>query len=466
MARILAFVENDMYVRNFVLSGAFDRILSTGEAGIVTSEIVTTLRDRIPAGGEVGRYERSRENVRVTVRTNKVSMLALRKRSETFALKCRARWYGEYADDELRLATRPLQEIRATLRRDLVPNPSVEAVIAEHRPRVVLVPITGVEATGSELVALSRRYGFVTLFLVNGWDNLSSKGVFLDLPDLLGTWGPGSLVDAVEIQGMPVHRCVPMGCARYEPYFQATPGDAPFDHPYVLFAGGTTKGDELTPLRILDAALGDRPPDGMKIVYRPHPWREPRECDDLVTSDTFRNVIVDPQVADAYLANKRAGTESVSATSFPDLGYYPRLLRHAAFVISPLSSMTLEAGLFSVPALVLAHDDGVHTLPPSAVARYRHVAGADEVPGWTFARTLDELPARFAGLCERHRDEGPDRRRWRPVLSAAMKRYLHHDGRSYAERLEEATRVAWAMGEGRTASPEATSASARLQSAS
>jgi len=403
-------------------------------------------------------------------------MLALRKRSETFALKCRARWYGEYADDELRLATRPLDEIRATLRRELVPNPSVEAIIAAHRPRVVIFPITGVEATGWELVELSRRYGFVTLFLVNGWDNLSSKGVFLDLPDLLGTWGPGSLVDAVEIQGMPVHRCVPMGCARYEPYVRTSPGGgdagasdpvgSPFDHPYVLFAGGTTKGDELTPLRILAAALGDAPSDGMRIVYRPHPWREPRECDDLVAPGAFRNVIVDPQVADAYYANKRAGTESVSATSFPDLGYYPRLLRHAAFVISPLSSMTLEAGLFSVPALVLVHDDGVHALPPSAVARYRHVAGADEVPGWTFARTLEELPARFTELRDRHSDEGPERRRWRPVLSATMKRYLHHDGRSYAERLEEAARVAWAMGEGRRASPAATSASARLQSAS
>jgi len=412
--------------------------------GVVTSEIVQDLRDAIPGRHHVGTYTRCRENIRVNTESNKVSMLALRQRSRTFALKVETRWYGEYTDEQLRLAASPdTGTIRAHFAARFQPNPTVEAVIAEHRPRVVLFPITGVEATGWELVTLSRRYGFKTVFLVNGWDNLSSKGVFPLTPDYLGVWGPAALVDAVELQGMAAHRVVPLGCARYEPYLRGPDvGASPLPFPYVLFAGATTACDELTPLHRLDEAMDGRD-DGLRVVYRPHPWREPRRCADHFRERDFRHVVLDPHVADAYHRAKSDGTESVSARAYPSLDEYPRLLAHARLLVSPMSSLTLEAGLFSVPSLILAHDDGVHPLPPSKVAAFRHAEGSDDVPGWFHARSLDEIGPLFRRLVTDLADDGPERRRYRPVLSAAMKRYLHHDGRLYAERLEELVRVVW-----------------------
>lgn len=441
--RVLAFIENDMYVRNFVTSGALDLLMQAEGFGICVSKMVRRLRSSIPADRIRGVYEWNQNNLDLVYQLNKVSTLALREKSSTLDIKAEACLFGEYTPDEMVLASaRDFGMTRGFFVRRLKDNPSLERIVAQYRPHLAVFPITGVEATGAELVSLSRRHGFRTLFLVNGWDNLCSKGVFPLLPDYLGAWGPQSLVDAVDIQGMRPHRIFLLGCARYEDYFRPGVADqSPFPHKYILFAGATTPCDELTPLRHCEEVLEETGVSDVKVVYRPHPWREKRKCFDLFEPEKYQHVMLDPQIAADYFKEKRQDTESVSSQNFPALGYYPSLVNHALFVISPMSSMTLEAALFDVPALVLAHDDGYHPIPPHLQAEYHHFEGADEMPGWFFVRELAELKARFRSLVERFRDESPSKREFRPALSLATARYLYQDEKSYAQRLYEATQV-------------------------
>jgi hypothetical protein len=152
-------------------------------------------------------------------------------------------------------------------------------------------------------------------------------------------------------------------------------------------------------------------------------------------------VILDPQVADNYFGEKRKGTESSSSHNFPTLTYYPSLVNHALFLVSPMSSMTLEAALFDVPGLVLAYDDGYHPISGNLQAKYTHFEGGEEVPGWFFVKNLDEMRSTFRILLERLKNETPDNRKFRPILSSAMKKYLYQDDLSYAERLFGATEL-------------------------
>lgn len=445
MADIVAFVEHDMYVRNFLSSGAFDGLLARGSLRISASELVDADRLRPWDDACTERYRRHPTNRAVVQSFNKLSIRRYRRLSSTFDIKVRtAVPFGRYSPREIVKSTRGIYDlwVRPGLPARIGENPTLEAVIARERPRLAIFIVTGVESTGYELIALSRRHGFRTLFLVNGWDNLSSKGVFGVLPDYLGLWGPQSLVDAVTIHGLPSHRGFLLGCARYEPYFrERRPGGSPFPFPYVLFAGSTTPYDELTPLRMLDETVAREGLAPLRIVYRPHPWREKRACDDLFDAGRFRHALLDPQLEREYYANKRAGSESVASPTMPELDYYPRLLEHAAFVVSPMSSMTLEAALFDVPAIVLANDDGVHRLTGAQVARYRHFEGGREVAGWQFVDELRELPATFSRLHALTRHDGPGRRHFAPALAHSMAPYLFVDRRSYAERLLQATDV-------------------------
>lgn len=445
MSRILAFIENDMYVRNFITSGAFAPLMADPEFGICLSEIVSKLKSAVPSERIVGIYERCNKNIEIVYLFNKFSMRALKKKSSTFYIKSKTGWqFGSYGVKD-RLASYSLFFNHFT-KRYLISkfqnNSTIEKIILEQKPEVVIFTVTGVESTGVELINLSQKYGFKTLFLVNGWDNLSSKGVLPLLPDYLGVWGPQSLVDAVNIQGMPSHRVIMLGCARYELYF--TQGNADFrlfPYPYILFAGAATPNDEITPLRIFDDLIEENGKRGIKIVYRPHPWREKRNCFDFFEPESFRHVVLDPQVADDYFGKSRRGTGASSNESFPELKYYPSLINHALFTISPMSSMTLESALFDVPSLVLAHDDGCHPIPGNLQAKFRHFEGGEDVPGWFYVRDFDEMKSSFRMFLNRFKNETPSSREFRPFLSSSMKKYLFHDSQSYAQRLEEAARL-------------------------
>lgn len=430
-----------MYVRNFITSGAFDLLMMEQGFGICVSEIVQKLKTSIPAKQLLTVYERNKRNISLTYRFNKISTLALRDKSSTLDIKAKVGWFGEYThEDRLMAAVKDYNLTRQYFTKCFENNNSLELIIKEHKPDVVIFPVTGVESTGTELILLSQKYHFKTLFLINGWDNLSSKGIFPIPPDYLGAWGPQSLVDAVEIQGMRPHRIFLLGSARYEDYFKPENArERLFPYKYILFAGATTPCDEISPLRIMEEAMEELGIPDTKIVYRPHPWREKRHCFDTFEPEKYKHVILDPQVADDYFNEKRQGTESVSSQNFPKLKYYPSLINHALFAISPMSSMTLESALFDVPVMVLANRDEYHPVPPNLQAAYKHFEGADEVPGWFFVRDLKELKEQFKSLVIRFRHEAAGSRQYQGILSAAMKKYLYYDHRSYAQRLLEAT---------------------------
>lgn len=466
--RVLALIENDMYVRNFVTSGAFDEVARREGFAYGISSFIQKLRDAIPPERLAGTFDRQEKNRMLVWNFNKLSMYALRNKSATFRIKAEVETFGPYNNqesvaffsqgrdiipllnvyarygfnDELIVSENVLERVRQVMFEQFHNNESLERLLTHYKPNLVLYPITGVESTGTELVKLSQKYRFKTMFLINGWDNLSSKGVFPAQPDYLGAWGPQCMVDAIQIQGMPHHRIFLMGCSRYEDYFK--PGNADekiFPHKYILFAGATTPNDEITPLKMFDEALDEMGVSDVKVVYRPHPWRDKRLCYDLFEADQYKHVILDPQVADDYYQNKKDGVESPSVQNFPKLKYYPSLVNHALFMTSPMSSMLLEAALFNVPALVLAHDDGVHPIPGHKQAQYRHFEGCGEIPGWFHARTLDQIKPLFKKMVERCRDEAPGRRSFAPALKSSMAKYLFMDERSYAQRLNDAVDV-------------------------
>jgi hypothetical protein len=89
MPRTLAFIENDMYVRNFITSGAFDRLFQQNEFALAVSNLISTLRESVPAQKVVGVYQRSEKNRLVTWNYNKLSLFALRHKSERLKSKSR-----------------------------------------------------------------------------------------------------------------------------------------------------------------------------------------------------------------------------------------------------------------------------------------------------------------------------------------------------------------------------------------
>jgi hypothetical protein len=317
------------------------------------------------------------------------------------------------------------------------PNFELEKLIMDLKPDLVLFPSNAIDPVGNDLTRLQRKHHFKTLFLIDNWDNLSSKSVFLNQPDYLTVWGEQSREHAAQIHDISPDRVFLVGTPRFDHYFEAMNQilESPYSFPYVLYVGCQISFDELGSLKILDKELERLYQEGLlteplKIVYRPHPWRRPRNCPDLLDPKQFKHVILDEQLKTHYYQYDHKSDKNVFQ---PALEYYPRLLKNAHFVMGPLTTMLLEASLFQKRVLAIAYDDEIHyTNPKNALSYYRHFEGITELPGMTFAHTKDMMRSYFPAFLLK--EQAVD---WE-LHDQKLRYYLYQDELPYAERLKAA----------------------------
>ena len=458
MARILVVIPAREHVRNLLRSGGLDATLSAHDCmfalpeGLDAPEDLAEVRRR---GEVVGRYASDPARERLHGVLFDALMWRHRDRSRTF----RYRWQRTAGVNRIVRTRGPWVRIKSSVRwtlwvlrkwtpvrnvllgsrmvhpiarrileRRIGHDAALRTLVQRAAPDLVLLPTNAHEPVGMDLVRVTRGTGVRTLFLVDNWDNLSSKTLLWARPDHLAVWGEQSVEHAVEIQGMRASDVSVVGTARFDDYYAAreSPPAAPYPFPYVLFVGAALANDELAVLRMLDDLLAARTgDDGLRVVYRPHPWQQPRAVDVEFEPTAFRHVVLDRQFLEQ--APARSGDQRDFQ---PDLGWYPALLTNARLVMGPLTTMLLEGSVCRRRVLALAHDDGIHFTTPSQAHRwYRHFEGIDTIEGFTLCHDLAELPELFLRLAS---DTTPlDAAR----VDRSVDRFVHHDGRPFADRL-------------------------------
>lgn len=442
--RILAVIDDDMYFRNFIVSGSFGKLLQYKNFKISPSNLCKQFINTIPINRLTSRYIRNEHNKKLVAVYNRIAMKNYRKKSSTLDLKTKKSRYSP--KDYLVYTFFSLPPFFPLAKKIILNkfkmNLSLEKVLKKNKPDLVLFPISGYEGTAVDLVLLSKKYNFKTFFLTNGWDNLSSKGILLLLPDYIGVWGPQSLVHAFQIQGMKPEKCFLLGCARYESYFnkKAKSGKY-FPFKYIVYAGTQTPHNEIKHLKSFERLLEKNKKLKVKIIYRPHPNRGKRKSEDYFVQEEYKHIIIDPQVAKDYYENKKLGLEMDTSQNFPKLDYNAGLLNHALFLISPLSSLIIEAGIMDVPSLIIANKDDENPMSPADHAQWTHFQGANEVPGWYIAKTIPEGEKLFLHMLKKFNFDNPKKRYFRGVLSESIKKYLFFDHHTYSERLENVSKM-------------------------
>lgn len=305
-------------------------------------------------------------------------------------------------------------------------NVSLCSGVKKVLPDLVVFPSSAYDPDGIDLVEICNSLNIETLFLVDNWDNLSSKSILWRKPTYLGVWGQQSVDHAVEIQGFP-RKCVfPIGTPRYENYFslrtqKLTP---PFDFPYVLFVGTALAFDEASVLIRLDSLIeSTRSLSGLKIVYRPHPWRQGT---DSIAGCNLKHVVIDPQVESNYLNRKH------SVDFQPSLDYYPGLIKNSLFVLGGLTSMLIEASIFYKKFVALVHDDEANfTSPHNALKYYAHFQKLERVSSIVFCRHLNDLDKIFADTFSSRSQVD------RQQIDEQRTYFLYCDEKTYGQRLGE-----------------------------
>jgi hypothetical protein len=179
--------------------------------------------------------------------------------------------------------------LRAVDRTMPVPG-EVMGLVESERPDAVLVSPLMTHTSHQVLyLRAARRLRIPSALCVASWDNLPSKGLIHEIPDLVTVWNEAQRDEAVHLHGVPSERVAVIGAPRFDKWFGRGPTTSreeycgtlglPPDRPHILYVGSTLlRGDLHEGEWISQWVSGVRSSghpelSDVPVVVRPHPKR-------------------------------------------------------------------------------------------------------------------------------------------------------------------------------------------------
>jgi len=465
MKRILFIISSDLFVRNYIRTGVIDSISKKYDCKIVVNGKIFNKDDVEKLENFAGYYiSDPKEDIKRSNFMN-VILWRYRKKSTTFQFRI-MRMFGlqnlnffsslaqlkqflSFVKKKLSRTSKPLQYIFFGTffifpffiffyKMKLILNKSLEKYIESIKPDLILFPSSAFDPIGYDILEIGTKKKVITLFLIDNWDNLSSKTVFQRKPDFITVWGRQSLEHGVKIQGLKEKQIIEIGTPRFNIYYKTLNNlpKSPLNGKFVLFTGAALPMDETGALKELDEEIeqnrdiyGD-----IKIIYRPHPWRQGTNDFD---ESYFKHVELDMQMKDHYLRLKKRDElfkERVELVDFqPSIDYYPAILGNALFIVAPLTTMALEALIMEKKVLLIVYDDGQHfTTPKNVFKYYEHFRGIEKLNGFVFCEEKSRLKQQFRETYVSISKDG-----FKPIKSD-LSYFILNDNREYQQRLLDA----------------------------
>ncbi len=410
--KALVFIDHDIIIRNFVMSGVLGELAHAAEIKFVFPERgkrVTLDPSRLPLGAPWLQLPIDLRRQQMWRWVLFSDQLKLRPGGHESALRgFRWRMVGWKAAMLLTFAGLPgierlfLRWIAGKLATR--PNCALTELLDRERPDVVVHPSVLEGIFINDLVDECRRRAIPSVVVMNSWDNPSTKRAVVGQPDWLLVWGPQTRDHAIRFVGMRPERVVNFGAAQFD-IFRASPrfdraqlcaryGFNP-QQPIVLFAGANTQTDEFATICDLDAAIEAGTLPRFNVIYRPHPWGGAGVAGERFLGHTFRHVRIDETMRELL---DRVARGDRAAITLPDYRDAHDLLANVDVVVSPLSTIVVEAALHAKPVICFFPEEaGQDTRNINAIPLY-HFEEFFEVPDVIVARNDAALRSGLAAL--------------------------------------------------------------------
>jgi hypothetical protein len=243
-------------------------------------------------------------------------------------------------------------------------GPGVRAWLRGRRPDLLLLSPVVDGRRQPEFVRAARELGIPAVACVRSWDNLSTKGLFLEAPDRVTVWNETMRREAVEMHHVPADRVVTTGAQNFDVWFDRGPrldreafmrarGLDP-ERPLVLylcsskFISGPREPEWVA--RWLAAVRAHPAMDGIGVLVRPHPK----------SGEYWRDVDLGPNTAVYPPVGSETDTPQAQDVFYDSI-------HHAAAVVGVNTSALIESAIIGRPVLsVLApefrnsQEDSIH----------------------------------------------------------------------------------------------------------
>lgn len=405
MKKLLIVINSKMHIRNYISNHVFTHFPNYELAFLVEEEVSKHLPSDLK---QIGTFKLDQQAIEKNIQYFDYLTWAFRDKSKSFRYRFKRMYlFGSVKGGllkPLRLLKKYLKALKVILggtfpfiniistyyQKNLPLNSELKLNIEKYSPDLILFPSSAYDTIGNDILRIAKNK-FKTLFVIDNWDNLTSKSIMWVKPDFLTVWSTQAKLHAQEVQSFNPDQIHIIGTSRFDVYYESK-AEPIYDFRYIVFSGCNLGFDEISALKTLESEIENNKNiyGDIKIVYRPHPWRQKRDCfDDFIPKD-YKHVVLDKQLEEVYL------NKTISTNFQPDLNYYPRLLKNCLFTICPLSTMLLESLICKKDVLVIAYNDGIHeTSPDSVYANYKHFEGIEKLQAVTFCDKKNNLSTDF-----------------------------------------------------------------------
>ena len=384
--RLFIPIAGDIFIRNFIDSGAFSELEKNFEIHYLLSSTVTKKINSKNIHRIINDNVQKRTLSRY--RTNYLIMKRHQKRSMSFALKYRGTFYRHlsfFKKTAFNFLSLPgvCETFVYFNEQYLTTLKEIDQILEQNRPDFILIPSGFSDSFSIDCLKSAKKASVPHLLLMFNWDNVSCKGLFPENPDYLGVWGDQTQEQAIKIHRMKPENIFILGSPQFETYFEHTQVSVEMkkeilsknkisgEKTVILYLGISRYRDEIALLTLLEDAIRLGHLDNVHILYRPHPWRELDPLEENFFDCQFQHISMDIQLKDHYIATKTQKNYNPK-TFVPDYHYPPQLLASVDAVISSLTTMGIEAMIMGKPVLLPAFPDDRFSFSVDSLIQYDH----------------------------------------------------------------------------------------------
>lgn len=241
-------------------------------------------------------------------------------------------------------------------------NFKLKELIKKENPDLILHPTVLNGLFVDDLISIANNLNIPTLYLMNSWDNTRSKNFTTLLPNHLFVWGEDSKMEAMKFLQMKKSDISIAGPAYY--YKQDEVNEKKIENfrskfceqkdTFLLCYAGSSKAlNELNHLKKIDEFINNSN-EKIKVLYRPHPWKQFHKSEKLMVDKDFKNIFLDPYSKKNYLNLYKGKPMNINDVSPRNISL---VINSVDAVISPMSTLLLDAAAAGKPTGAYKYDD-------------------------------------------------------------------------------------------------------------
>ena len=353
--KILVILDSDLYIRNYIDTGVINHLKKFYDLEILFSKkIVNTKKLLQYKSIELKTYQFDKISENLFFFLNDITIFLNRKKSSSFVLRIENHFNKiSFINKFVKIISFNkfiFYILKQFLNLYLLKFNSIKKHILKNNYDLVIFPSSGLDLMSYYLPHTTNNTRTKNFFLIDNWDNISSKSYYINKPNYLGVWGEQSKEHACRIQDFDKKKIFSVGTPRFDVYKDKSKFKKIYKYRYILFLGSSMLSQEQEILTVLNKILENNQTvfKKLKVVYRPHPWRKKQ---DTVSLNSLNHIIIDRQLKDMFKKN-------FFKNSFqPNLKYYPKLIDNAELVMGGLTSMMVESLIMKKKYLAFIFND-------------------------------------------------------------------------------------------------------------